>query len=165
MPPKLISAGNMIIDEYTKWNSITYLWDVSTIWCLVKDITYFSSIRLLEPEDVEAIKMDVHKLLYGMEKVAEGIPVHYFNPDKMNIYISTVNMGTQFAYFLSENKCYSYFYTHFIGSNYMDDYKTCIQIRNWVNAMKKMCTLISHSGAKERKLFFDEQHQIVDNCV
>ncbi|MDR0427945.1 MAG: hypothetical protein LBH12_05010, partial [Dysgonamonadaceae bacterium] len=23
MPPKLISAGNMIIDEYTKWNSIT----------------------------------------------------------------------------------------------------------------------------------------------
>ena len=98
-----------------------------------------------------------------MEQVAAGISINYFDPNKIQIYISTVQMGGELAYYISNEKQYSSFHTYFIGSKFSDDHQICMQVRDWIDSMKKVCTLISNSGAKERVLFFNEQHQIVDN--
>ncbi|MDR1502751.1 MAG: hypothetical protein LBT43_09880 [Prevotella sp.] len=165
IPTSLVTAGNTIMEILKKWESKTYLWDMSAIWCLTKDISYFYSIHALSLQDVESIKLDIHNMLYDLEKISEGISTNYFNADKTQIYISTIVLGTHLTYISSKSKKYSCFYTYFISSNYSDDYQTYILFRDWINAMKKVCTLISNSGAKERRLFFDEQHQIVEHFL
>lgn len=163
MPVNLISANETIVDVLKNLSSLTYLWDMSSIWCLAKDIAYFQSIYALTIDDVEVLKYELHRMLYDMEKVAEGISINYFDSTKIQIYISTIHLGMHFTYFISDSKWYSSFHTYFVGSNYSDDHETCTQTRDWMNSMKKVCTLISNSGAKERRLFFGEQHKIVDN--
>ena len=165
IPERLLSINNKITEIYRRWKSITYLWDMSSIWCLVKDIEYFNSIHALNPNDTEALKCDLHKMLYNMEQVAAGISINYFDSDRIQIYISTVQMGGELAYYISNEKQYSSFHTYFIGSKFSDDRQTCMQVHDWIDSMKKVCTLISNSGAKERTLFFNEQHQIVDNIL
>lgn len=161
--PKLLSANDMIIDVYSRWESVTYIWDITSIYCLIEDVRYFSNLLALNQKDMESLKIDIHKMLYDLEKVAGGVSVNHLNSDKVHIYISTTPLGAQFSYYISKSKWYSSFHTYFVGSNYSDDHATCMQVRDWMNSIKKVCTLISHSGAKERKLFFERQHQIVDS--
>jgi len=163
IPAKLESASDEIRNVYTNLETMTYIWDVVSIYCLAKDIIYFYHLQALTYEDVESIKYDLHHMLNDMEKVCDGISTELFNSEKIQIYVSTIHLGTHFSYYISENKWYSSFHTFFIGSNFSDDYDNCIQVREWMNSMKKVCTLISHSGAKERRLFFEEQHRIVDS--
>ncbi|MCC8145869.1 MAG: hypothetical protein LIO93_05395, partial [Bacteroidales bacterium] len=163
VPAKLLSLNDEVLEVFQQWESIVYIWDISAVWCLVKDITYFYDLQALESNDVASIKRDLHRMLNDMEKVTNGISVNHMDAGKMQIYISTVHLGGQFSYYISKNKWYSSFHTYFIGSNYSDDYDTCIQMRDWLHSMKKVCTLVSDSGAKERRLFFEEQHKIVDS--
>lgn len=163
VPNKLLSFNDDILDMYKKIQNITYIWDVTSIWCLAKDIEYFSNLRALNEEDVKLIKFDLHKMLHDIEKVSGGTDINHINSNKIQIYLSTIHLGTQYSYYFSGNKCYSSFHTFFTSSSYSDDYDTCVQLRDWVNSMKKVCNLISNSGAKERKIFFEEQHKIVDN--
>jgi len=58
-----------------------------------------------------------------------------------------------------------YSYDVLLGIKYSDDYKICIKIREWINSMKKLCTLISDSGIRERRMFFNDQHEVVDKLL
>jgi len=163
MPAKLELASGEIRNVYKNLETMTYIWDVVSLSCLAKDIVYFYHLQSLTADDVESIKRDLNRMLDDIEKVADGISTDLFDSSKIQIYVSTVHLGTYFSYYISDKKWYSSFHSFFIGSNFSDDYDNCIQVREWMNSMKKVCTLISHSGAKERRLFFDEQHRIVNS--
>ncbi|NDV67933.1 hypothetical protein [Dysgonomonas sp. 25] len=163
VPSKLLSFNEDIAKMYKKIHKITYIWDMTSIFCLSKDVEYFSHLKALSEEEVKLIRIDIHKMLHDMEKVCDGISYNHLDSDKIQIYLSTIHLGAQYSYYFSDSKCYSYFNSFFTSSNYSDDCDTCIQVRDWINSMKKVCTLISNSGAKERRFFFEEQHKIVNS--
>ncbi|MDU1904365.1 MAG: hypothetical protein E6772_06220 [Dysgonomonas sp.] len=145
-----------------KLNRVIYIWDISVIWSFVKDVIYFSSIGALNKEDIKTIKEKLHEMLYQLKETIKRDDSSLTVSREIEMYISTVHLGADFSYLISENKNYSNFHTYFIGTGYNNDYKTTTQLRDWINSMKKVCSLISGSGARERNLFFEEQHNIVD---
>lgn len=162
IPQNLLRLNDKIVNIYNKWEKILYIWDISAIWSFVKDVTYFHSIGFLNANETETIKNELDDMLYGMEKMIIGADSDSTQSRNIEMYVSSVHMGANFSYYISKKLFYNTFHTYFAGTNYNDDYQTTVQLRDWMNSMKKVCSLISGSGARERKLFFNEQHEIVD---
>lgn len=162
VPNEFFKLNDKIIRLKSKLEKALYIWDNSVIWGYVNDIKYFASIGIMNSDSLKLVKEELHDMLYKFENMLKGIGPASIPMKNVDIYISEVNLGAGFIYLISENKWCSNFYTYFVGSGYNEDYNTTIQLREWMNSMKKICTLISGSGIKERKLFFNEQHQVVD---
>ncbi|GEM_PF-417739 len=161
IPQKLLKLNERLTSIISKLEKAFYIWDNCVIWSFVNDIIYFASIGSLNKNDVKKIKAELHNMLYDFEEMLKTNSVLQ-GPKEIDIYIADVNLGAGFSYLKSKNNWCSSFYTYFVGAAFNDDYTTTIQLRNWMNSMKKVCTLISGSGVRERKNFFNQQHRIVD---
>lgn len=163
LPEKLIVYHQKLIELYKKYKTVFYIWDMSIVWNLMKELLYFRNINLLENEDVELIKKDLHDLMNRMEKMASGMEKSSFGHDELQLYISYLNIGNHLISSSSDSYFFAIFRSAFIQPSIIETPSTCIAIRDWVNSMKKVSTLISESGEKERRLFFEEQHSIIEN--
>ncbi len=161
VPNNFFKLNERLVKIIRKLDKAFYIWDNCVIWSFVKDITYFASIGSLNKDDLKQIKAELHNMLYHFEEMLKNNSI-LKGPKEIDVYISDVNLGAGFSYILSKNNWSSSFYTYFVGAEFNADYSTTIQLRNWMNSMKKVCTLISGSGARERKNFFSQQHKIVD---
>lgn len=161
MPNDVYKYHPGIMEAYGKLKKVLYIWDKSVIGDLVSDVKFFASAGVLEEKEVTLIKKDLHSMLTDMENlVAAGGPESNF--DKMEFYISNIKIGVTYVYAYSESYKFSYIVTLTIISDINEDGKTCENVMKWVKSLKKISTLISGTGDKERLLFFREQHQIVD---
>lgn len=162
VPDDICNYHSNILCMRNKIQKMLYVWDKSIIWDLVKDLTYFASAKMIEEEDVVKIKDDLHGMLNDLERtIAAGGPDN--NPDKIQFYISHAKIGVTYSYLWSEKYAASYITTLVMQSTVNEDKVTCRNVRQWIKSMRKVSTLISGTGDKERILFFKEQHQIVDN--
>lgn len=159
---KLISIHQDIINNYKQYKVIYYLWDKSVIWNLANDIKYFSAIFALTPQDTEQIKKELHQMLYELEEAASGQPSEHLLPNNVNLYVTSLNIGLTGTYLNSEDTFISLFSTYFFHSNICKDYVTGKKVKQWIESLKKVSAPISGGGEKERRLFFEEQHQIVN---
>lgn len=162
LPPRIVQHNSELIEKYKKYKRIFYIWDIPVIWNLAKDIKYFHSIYVLDHEDVGLIKKDLHEMLFRIEEIAKGVRKEPLDEGNIYFYISNVNIGTYYSYHLSEDDFCCFFKSYFIQSIVSDDYSIFTNLKNLINSMKTVSTLISGSGEKERRLFFEEQHRIID---
>ena len=162
IPKEILDLNPKITDVCNKWTKVLYLWDISTIWNLVKDIKYFKSTYILDQKNAELIKKDLHEMLYNIENAANQINNSILHRPKSELYVSSVNLGANHSYFISPNRGYCASHSHFVGLNYSDNYDMCLKVQKWINSMKKICTLISGCGIKGRRMFFYDQHETVD---
>lgn len=162
IPKDLSKLSDKTLYLCSKVERMTYIWDCSAIWSFVNDIMYFASIGSLNNNDLKLIKDDLHSMLYQFEEMLKGTHSTLFGLKDVEIYISEVSLGACFSYHISKDKWCSNFHTYFVGTGYNEDYNTTMQLRDWMNSMKKICSLISGSGIRERKRFFYQQHNIVD---
>lgn len=162
IPPKMELKHRELIDVYRNFRSAVYIWDASTIWNVVNDIRYFRQLDILKKEDIGQIKSDLHQMLEDVEGVASGERNSPIALENTEFYVSSINIGMTVTYIMSDKKSMGFFKTFFVHSYLADNRNFCLRTQSWLNAMKRVSTLISGSGEKERILFFKEQHRIVD---
>lgn len=162
MPAKLDSLHKELMDCYACYQSAVYIWDNPVIWNLTNDIRYLLQIDMLQREDAAKIKADVHRMLDDVEGVASGMPNADSALENKEFYVSSINIGMTVTCITGKNRSMSFFKTFFVNSYTSPDRNFCMSAGSWINGMKKVSTLISGSGEKERTLFFKEQHRIVD---
>ena len=138
-----------------------YIWDVTIIGELVRDIKYFESIRLIDRSSVESIRDELRIFLHQLEEMAERGKFDGTN-NKFELYVSNVDIDMTYSYFWSPHACISTFLTFIVRSATTLNRETCMSIKDWVKSLKRVSTLISEAGEKERILFFEKQHQILD---
>ena len=161
IPDNIVSYHSNVMSMYNRMNKMIYIWDKAIIWDLVKEIKYFASAGMIEDGDLNKIKSDIHHMLNDLEKLAAaGGPKN--NSEKIELYVSHVKIGLTYSYLWSETYAASYITTLSMLSTVNENRATCKKIRKWIKSMKKVSSLISGTGDKERILFFKEQHQIVD---
>ncbi|NDV84940.1 helix-turn-helix domain-containing protein [Bacteroides sp. 51] len=162
IPDDIVNYHSNVMNMYRKMNKMIYIWDKAIIWDLVNEIKHFVSAGMIEKEDLAEIKKDIHHMLNDLERLAAaGGPEN--NSEKIELYVSHVKVGVTYSYLWSETYAASYITTLSMMSTINENRATCKKVREWVKSMKKVSTLISGTGDKERILFFKEQHQIVDS--
>lgn len=162
LPDAIIEQHTIAMKLYSKIKKIIYIWDKSIIWSLMKDLKYFASAGIIEEDDVARIKRDLHSMLNDLERLI-GDEGSENESDKIEFYISHVKIGMTYTYLWSEEYTASYITGLLIHSNINEDKDACRNVKQWIKSMRKVSTLISGTGDKERILFFKEQHQIVDS--
>jgi len=162
VPEELLNLNRMMIDVFKKVRKAIFIWDASTIWSYVNDINYFISIGSIDYNDAKIIKNELHQMLSDIEDLTSGRNNHLSGPKRLEIYISNTNIGASYFYFKSHKEGYNSFRTDYIHTLYNNDYQTTNRTCEWIHSMKRICTLISESGDRERRIFFENQHKIVD---
>lgn len=140
----------------------TYIWSHSLIWNLVKEVEYFSSMDVITLTDKKLIMQDIHDLLHEIE-----ISNRYGLKDRQegfikNFYICHVTLGINCWYYASENGIIANSMTRFSRTSLLNNPDSCHFLREWIQSLKKLSTLISGTGNIERRVFFNEQHNILD---
>jgi hypothetical protein len=145
--------------ETMKIKETCYIWDNKIFESIVEEIKYFNEIYLINEEDVQALKDELGKLLDFLEEIAtKG---KFSTGNKVDIYISNINTDTAYSYITTGHQNMS-----MIGAfvlNYVISFEegALVLIKEKINSLKRVSTLISGSGEKYRKSFFQEQRNIV----
>lgn len=165
--PQYISDYHVKLQKYyDAVNKAVYIWNPSSIWNLVKEIKYFMSMEVLTKEDVKMLVSDLKMILEEVELSAKGLGISRMLPEDVEIYLSNVNIGLYSSYMkFADDSILSFMRAGFMESSLNEDKANGENIKTWIASMKKICTLISGSGEKVRRLFFKEQHEIVDSLL
>jgi len=152
-------------DFYTSMRYIAntdYVFDHNMLDYFVGDIRYFHSIHLISDSEKELIKKDLHTLLNYLSNIA-GYGCFPETKNKVNIYISQINIDTNYSCFCDENM--KTFRIHVFNKYEMQTYDdaTVSKFRNWMQLKKRAAIQISVTDEKSRIDFFRNQNQLVDS--
>lgn len=163
VPLQIYDYHDELIKCWNNYDAIFYIWDNPVIWNLVGEINLFYKMRILNEKDVALIKKDLHDLLDDVEmrtkETGNGKDISKKNAD---LYISSVNIGVTCIYFQSPEISFIHYKPPFALPALYKDAESFNLIYDWINSMKRVSTLVSGSGAVERRIFFDKQHEIVE---
>lgn len=160
-PERLHTISKEIIEQVGNIKNTVYIWDSTIIQSIVKEISYFRSIRLMNDDDVCNFKEELHNFLNLLEDTASKGKLA--NGNKIQIYISNINTDTSYSYLETPN-----LHLSMIGAFAMNyvvslDSKSLDRMKNRILSLKRVSTLISESGEIQRIQFFKNQHDIVDS--
>lgn len=167
IPDELFALTPDIMNAYDRLSKVSYIWDPVCIWILVRDINFFLSTNIMDSKSAELLKNDLHAMLNGLEKLAGNGTSYYFNKQKdIEFFVSTIFLGGNFSCYTTDNKEYGSYRTSFMNSDQLNDVNPNMPVvKAWIDSMKKISTPITRCGIKERKIFFNEQHEIVGTIV
>jgi len=160
IPQEIIECGNELRHYWNEFESVFYILDNSIIWNLMNEVDFFFKMQILSKEDVSLIRADLHVLL---DYIEEYTKTQTNNGQSVDIYVSSIHIGMSCSYFLSSKKSFINFSNSFMNCLLCDDSNVFNKVYEWINSMKRLSTLISGSGALERRVFFKKQHKIVDS--
>jgi len=145
------------------FSKIYYILDTSLILSLTKEIIYFQKIHVITTEEKDEIKNALKDMLTKIEHCLNGT----YTPtigilQEADFYVCSIHMGFTSNYFVSENLQSINFHTNFSFCTLDSDYESFSKLKNWVDSFRNISTLLSRSGRIERRLFFEEQHKVID---
>lgn len=137
-----------------------YIFDPFIFQYIVNDIIYFNSINMIDEDDKQNLKEDLLHILKDMEKLAaSGIDKDTGN--KIYMYIGSINFNLSYWY-LDINKFHISMIKTFVLNNFSSlDEESFSIVKTRIAALLRSSTMISVSGERQRKLFFDKQRKIV----
>jgi len=141
--------------------NMSYIWDYMLFDYFVRDIQYFHSILLINDEEKKQIKNDLLTLLDYLFEVANKGSFPETNK-KVNIYISKINIDTNYSYFYSEElrMCRIYVFEKYDLFSYNTEMLN--NFRNWMQLKKRTSIQISEVDEKSRIEFFMKQRQLIE---
>lgn len=162
-PERLHNLSQSIIKETQNIKNTVYIWDSTIIRSILKEISYFKSIRLMNDKDIEDLKAELHNFLNRMEEFASK--GRFDNGNKVQIYISNINTDTAYSYLETEN-----IHLSMIGAFTMNyvvslDTNSLLRMKDRIHSLKRVSTLISESGEIQRIQFFKVQHELIDTLL
>lgn len=138
-----------------------YIWDMDIIPNLIKDIRHFKSIRLINDENVKALKSELLEFLDNFELIASTGCLRH-NENKVNVYVSDVGIEMSAAYLCTKESYLAVFYAFLFLAYSCSERVVYERVMRWIDSLKRCSTLISGTCDKQRVRFFDNQREIVN---
>lgn len=137
-----------------------FIWDMNIFKNLVDNLKIYANLTYISKEDIKNIKQDLFDFLDYIEDVA--IKGCYPETGKrVLIYLSDFSIDTNYSYLESTTHKLSLFKVFSMNSMSSIRENSFTTMKNWVDSYKRFSTLISVSGEKARRLFFDKQRKII----
>lgn len=164
LPQKVVELGEQLIAAY-KFEKIFYIWDDAIIWLHCREIVNMHKMGVITTDEKNELKQAFKDLLSKLEQAFSGvsIPEMPFDINKTSFYVSSIHLGFTCNYFVS-GKCKHFITMQTIFSFCLIDnnIETFHRLKDWTDSFKGISTLLSQSGRIERKIFFDNQRNIID---
>jgi hypothetical protein len=142
--------------------NIGYIWDPMMFNYLVNDIRYFTSIYLITEEDKELLKSELFAFLDYMSVVSsKGCFPETGN--RVNLYISQINLDTNYSYFYSKDIRVSRVRTFIKHEMSSTDVEMTESFKKWLNLKRRSSIQISGVDELKRIEFFMKQRQLIDS--
>lgn len=163
IPENIERYSRDLVETAKGYIKVLYIWDYPAIWHLVCEISYFHDIHLISTEELSLIKQDIHQLLTNFEKILRGVYRSKVLSNEVDAYVSTVGIGLSCLIHTSKANSFCLLKNYFIQTQILNDAERIEKIRNWIQAGKMLSLRISEGNERERRLFFERQHRLVDN--
>lgn len=141
---------------------IINIWDDAMIWTLCREIQNFYIMHTLLKEHVDYIRNEMHEMLSAHEAFVRKDTMGPENKLRYSFYISNIHIGLNCWYHMSDKEYMSYIHSNFIRTDISNNPEGCLAIRDWILSLRKISSLLSGTGQKERRIFYEEQHKIID---
>ena len=160
LPARLNQIRQEIVSESHSIRTTNYIADSMLFHSLLHDIQYFLSIQLLSEQDVQSLKQENGQFIDDTENLAaQG---HY--PDTrqvVNFYVSNLNFETNYICAETPDMHISMMKAFILNVISSQDDLTFQRIKNWLQSLKRVSTLISQSGEQQRILYFSKQRELL----
>ncbi len=153
--------------EYVKWARLLhadYLFDRLLFHYLVTDIKYFYRVGRITKEDVLLIKQDIIDILDEIDELT-CTGVFKETGKNVNIYISNVNVDTNYIYVSTPNYQLTIIKAFLLNGVASTDQATVEEVKRWIQTKKQQSTLITKCNEFERVNFLKEQYNIVESLT
>jgi hypothetical protein len=145
---------------YEKANSIE-LWCKQTFSSFIESLTFYKELSLIPDEALSILKNNLHDLLKDVESFAnEG---NKGGGGRFELYLSPLTLANSIFLLDRNDKMTSFLKMYSINSIWTSNTLYCSEQKKWFEALINSSTKISGSGMKERKRFFEDIHNQVDN--
>lgn len=137
------------------------IWDNKIIPSLVEDIKYFYQISLIDKEELEQLKQELHVLINDLEKIA----IRESYPDtgkKVHLYITGMSFETEFLYYKTNDITLSNLRAFTLNDVLSLDQQVFEKIKKWMHSLIRTSTMISGSNEMQRVAFFNEQRKVLE---
>jgi hypothetical protein len=162
LPEKIRQIGNSFYVDIKNTANINYIWDPMLFNYIVNDIKYFASIYLIGEDDKELLKKELSAFLDYMSEVSsKGCFPETGN--KVNLYISQINLDTNYSYFYSKDIKVCRIKTFIKHEMSSSDPEMTENFRKWLNLKKRTSIQISGVDERQRIEFFIKQRQLIDS--
>lgn len=152
--------------EIYKFREAFHIWDSSLIWALCREIVNFYRMHVITEAEKREIRHELKELLSRIEQGLNGTYVSNVPfPEALDFYVSSINVGFTGSYYASGNRQLALLQTNFSFSLIENSEETFRQIKEWMRSLCNISTLLSRSGRIERRLFFENQHKIIDQLL
>lgn len=143
------------------FNITNYIWDKLVFHHIVEDIKHFASVYLISEEEVGWLKFELKSLLAEMESMAAN-GRHEDTGTKINFYVSNINFETDYTYHETDKLRLCMLKAFSLNAAATQDNKAVEKVKDWMKSLKRVSTLISESGEKQRVKFFEQQKAAID---
>lgn len=138
-----------------------FIFDNLVMLYLVNDLKYFSSIQLITEDELKTIKQDILQLLDYLESLATT--AKYENGNDVYLYVSNINFESTYTYLRVHNMRISFMDIFLLNGAASVDEGIYEHVKTWILSLRRLSTLISHSGELQRINFFKEQRKIIES--
>ena len=139
----------------------SYIWDYMLFNYVISDVRYFHSVYLITDEEKELIKNQLYALIDYMLKVAtKGCWPE--TGKKVNLYISQINIDTNYSYFYSEKVKLCLVHAFVKSEIYTTSQAMAEHFKQWMQSKKRASVLISEADERSRIGFFRKQRLLID---
>ncbi len=163
LPPEIAILREKVDTLFENIESGFGIWDNSMIFSLASDVSYLHKIKILSEEDKNLIKDELKQILerteislFGLDTAKDRIA------SKMCHFISSMALGFNCSFIESEENCMVLYYTNFCFALTESTRQRFYEVKEWMQNLQKVSTLITSSGRTERRLFFQRQQRIID---
>lgn len=161
IPPRLRQIQQELVSEARHIRTTNYIADNMLFNSLVNDIKYFESIHLISSEDVQVLKKELLQFIDDTETLAAS-GRHAGTNNLVNLYVSNINFETCYTCAETPDMHVGMIKAFILNSVASQDDLTFQKIKNWLQSLKRVSTLISQSGEQQRILYFEKQRDTVN---
>jgi len=142
------------------FKSSYYIFDPFVFQYIVNDINYFCSIDMVDEDDKRQLKDELMQVVKDLEQLA----VSGHDKDTGNrlfLYVGSVNFNLSY-WSVDISDFHMAMIKAFVLNNFVSlDEQSYNILKARISALLRSSTMISVSGERQRKLFFDKQREII----
>jgi len=140
---------------------VTYIYDRNIFKSFLSELSHYHLLELISDNDLSIIKEEFLHLLGRLEDIARrGMD---YGENSASVYLSDIDFEHNYTYVKGTNFELAYIDNIYLMNTLISSNPKINKMHKYfIESLRKYSTLISISGEKERRLFFDEQRTLLD---